>query len=99
MREARTDKLLLFLKLRYGDQLRIDDEDQMAQVKYIMNMAQDEIGQLKLLDIKKETDLVNYIFYLLEKDLDLTFTPPKSNKLKQNSNSEVKKGPTTSLKA
>lgn len=87
MREARTDKLLLFLKLRYGDQLRVDDEDQMDHVKYILNMAQDEIGQQKLLDIKKETDLVNYIFYLLEKDLNFTFTPPESNKMKQNANS------------
>jgi len=62
MRDARTDKLMLFMKMRYKDQLRVEDPRQTGKVRELLNDAQRKIGEQKHIDIKKEKEIIQDLF-------------------------------------
>ena len=66
MRDARGDKILMFLKLRYPDQVNIDDEQQCEQLKQLYFKYEKELSEYDNINIIREGQAVRGFL----KDLD-----------------------------
>eukprot|EP00347_Sterkiella_histriomuscorum_P022936 403336589 len=91
MRDARGDKILMFLKLRYPDHVNIEDDKQCKMLKSMFDEFQQKLSQKGALNLDRETKAVHEFLHELE---SMGYVPklkqPKTSILPKNFQAEIK---------
>lgn len=66
MRDARGDKILMFLKLRYPDHINIENSEQCKMLKKLYNEYQQKLSDKGALNLDRETKAVHEFLRELE---------------------------------
>ena len=75
MREARADKLILFLKIRYPDYVDASNSDQCEKLKSLFFEYETKLSSIGTLNLDRETQAVHDFLKQLESDFG--FVPKK----------------------